>query len=910
MPPKAAAARAVQQPLKYTTFGVVGFLNAKNVASSFAKSDNQSWFARRSNEQDWDAAREAKRRRLMGSEEELQEEQLKTGDEAVAGKVKVNVLKAAPEGGVKQPAKMDSSVLSDALAKTIVIHPGSRWLRIGRASDVAPLAIPNVIARKSRSFVPPSTLNGKGKEPELAARPGAHVEHGDTVAQLVQSVAEPGPSSASLPTEPGPSAMEGLPPLPGQAPPPAAADANGDTSMTAAGDEAYDSDASSSTPQISAAQTQIDPLSAKISSIKADLRARMRAYKLRGQGNGNSQAATYNGTVVPEVMGEEFEGDHEWTIGEGEVWVGNKAVRIPDALASGYVLRHPYHRGGFNAVGYTSQQELLGDIETLYTTVLKEEFGIDKEELKEYSAILLIPDLYDEVYVREMSDLLLRTMGFKQLCLQQVRCTLPLLLLVHPAYDEIWNQESVCATFGAGVSSACVVDIGSSLTKITCIEEGLVLPETRMVLDFGGDDITSFLFTLLMRNNFPYKEADLTKWYDWVVLEELKERSIVLSEVRRSSLHARSPRELGTDPSRALRQGDIGLNLYDFYVRHPGLVTQKYTMRMYDDCILAPYALFAPRVIDFEKKQVVQPQLWSKDVDDNVEIGAGGIVSRRYFSCASSLGPSPPIVEFPFRYAQTNAMKNSTRHLLSATSAPLTSAALAPPAPSHPAGADSVAASPAASQSGTPQLEEPPSGAFSALPALPPSSSLGVPPPSGPASTAAASSLTGSPAPEGGNGTPKLAGSALGAPAITASLSTASATPAAAPPPPAIDVRYESSKIPLDVAVVESILAAGAEERMKKVAANLLIVGGTGGIHNVGFAVESRVAPQLVARVPSLSGHVSYVPSPREIEPENLAWKGISVLSRLDAANDLWIRNDEWASLGMRAVRERAFYWA
>ncbi|GAA5949539.1 hypothetical protein JCM21900_000256 [Sporobolomyces salmonicolor] len=838
MPPKAAAARAVQQPLKYTTFGVVGFLNAKNVASSFAKSDNQSWFARRSNEQDWDAAREAKRRRLMGSEEELQEEQLRTGDEAVAGKVKVNVLKAAPEGGVQQPAKMDSSVPSDALAKTIVIHPGSRWLRIGRASDVAPLAVPNVIARKSRSFVPPSTLNGKGKEPELAARPGAHVEHGDTVAQLVQAAAEPGPSPASMPTEPGPSAMEGLPPLPGQAPPPAGADANGDTSMTAAEDEAYDSDASSSTPQISAAQTQIDPLSAKISSIKADLRARMRAYKLRGQGNGNSQAATYNGTVVPEEMGEEFEGDHEWTIGEGEVWVGNKAVRIPDALASGYVLRHPYHRGGFNAVGYTSQQELLGDIETLYTTVLKEEFGIDKEELKEYSAILLIPDLYDEVYVREMSDLLLRTMGFKQLCLQ---------------------QESVCATFGAGVSSACVVDIGSSLTKITCVEEGLVLPETRMVLDFGGDDITSFLFTLLMRNNFPYKEADLTKWYDWVVLEELKERSIVLSE------------------------GDIGLNLYDFYVRHPGLVTQKYTMRMYDDCILAPYALFAPRVIDFEKKQVVQPQLWSKDVDDNVEIGAGGI---------------------------TNAMKNSTRHLLSATSVPLTSAALAPPAPSHPAGADSVAASPAASQSGTPQLEEPPSGAFSALPALPPSSSLGVPPPSGPASTAAASSLTGSPAPEGGNGTPKLAGSALGAPAVTASLSTTSATPVAAPPPPAIDVRYESSKIPLDVAVVESILAAGAEERMKKVAANLLIVGGTGGIHNVGFAVESRVAPQLVARVPSLSGHVSYVPSPREIEPENLAWKGISVLSRLDAANDLWIRNDEWASLGMRAVRERAFYWA
>lgn len=53
-----------------------------------------------------------------------------------------------------------------------------------------------------------------------------------------------------------------------------------------------------------------------------------------------------------------------------------------------------------------------------------------------------------------------------------------------------------------------------------------------MVLDFGGDDITSFLLTLLLRINFPYKEADLTKWYDWVVIEDLKERLVVLSEVR------------------------------------------------------------------------------------------------------------------------------------------------------------------------------------------------------------------------------------------------------------------------------------------------------------------------------------------------------------------------------------------
>ena len=54
-----------------------------------------------------------------------------------------------------------------------------------------------------------------------------------------------------------------------------------------------------------------------------------------------------------------------------------------------------------------------------------------------------------------------------------------------------------------------------------------------MVLDFGGDDITSFMHVLLERTGFPYKEADLSKWYDWIVLEDLKERSVVLSEVSR-----------------------------------------------------------------------------------------------------------------------------------------------------------------------------------------------------------------------------------------------------------------------------------------------------------------------------------------------------------------------------------------
>lgn len=57
------------------------------------------------------------------------------------------------------------------------------------------------------------------------------------------------------------------------------------------------------------------------------------------------------------------------------------------------------------------------------------------------------------------------------------------------------------------------------------------IESNRMVLNFGGDDITQFFFSLLMRNGFPYRDADITRWYDWTVLEDLKERTVVMSEV-------------------------------------------------------------------------------------------------------------------------------------------------------------------------------------------------------------------------------------------------------------------------------------------------------------------------------------------------------------------------------------------
>ena len=41
--------------------------------------------------------------------------------------------------------------------------------------------------------------------------------------------------------------------------------------------------------------------------------------------------------------------------------------------------------------------------------------------VQDYSVLLVIPDFYDRFYVEDMVRLFLVTMGFKQICVQQVR---------------------------------------------------------------------------------------------------------------------------------------------------------------------------------------------------------------------------------------------------------------------------------------------------------------------------------------------------------------------------------------------------------------------------------------------------------------------------------------------------------
>ena len=74
----------------------------------------------------------------------------------------------------------------------------------------------------------------------------------------------------------------------------------------------------------------------------------------------------------------------------------------------------------------------------------------------------------------------------------------------------IYLKDHVAATFGAGLGVACVVDVGDQVchseefgeshtlqkTSISCVEDGVSLPNSRIQLGYGGSDITQLLHYL------------------------------------------------------------------------------------------------------------------------------------------------------------------------------------------------------------------------------------------------------------------------------------------------------------------------------------------------------------------------------------------------------------------------------
>nr|CAG8458907.1 13516_t:CDS:10 [Entrophospora candida] len=113
-----------------------------------------------------------------------------------------------------------------------------------------------------------------------------------------------------------------------------------------------------------------------------------------------------------------------------------------------------------------------------------------------------------------------------------------------------------------------------------------------------------------------------------------------------------------------------------------------------------------------------------------------------------------------------------------------------------------------------------------------------------------------------------------------------------------------SSTLPLDDAIIQSINATSTDERVKRFYPNIILVGGSSLIPGLSKMLEER----LRARNIQNSDKFTILASPRELDPRLLAWKGGFVLSKLDIINEFWIGSKEWAELGVRSLRAKAFF--
>ncbi|KAF8388212.1 hypothetical protein HHK36_026878 [Tetracentron sinense] len=137
-----------------------------------------------------------------------------------------------------------------------------------------------------------------------------------------------------------------------------------------------------------------------------------------------------------------------------------------------YCLCRPIRRGHFNVSQQYSLQQVLEDLYSIWDWILIEKLHIPPCERNMYSAILVVPETFDNREIKEMLSIILRDLRFS---------------------SAVVHQEGLAAAFGNGLSTACVVNMGAQVTSVICIEDGVALPTTGMTLPFGGEDISRCL---------------------------------------------------------------------------------------------------------------------------------------------------------------------------------------------------------------------------------------------------------------------------------------------------------------------------------------------------------------------------------------------------------------------------------
>lgn len=188
---------------------------------------------------------------------------------------------------------------------------------------------------------------------------------------------------------------------------------------------------------------------------------------------------------------------------------GEEALRI--SPTEPYCLSRPIRRGHFNISQHYPLQQVLEDIHAIWDWILIEKLHIPHSERNMYSAILVLPETFDNREIKEMLSIALRDLRFS---------------------SAVVHQEGLAAVFGNGLSTACIVNMGAQVTSVVCVEDGVALPSTEKTLPFGGEDISRcLLWTQRHHQTWPQVRTDmLTKPIDLLMLNRFKESYCEIKE--------------------------------------------------------------------------------------------------------------------------------------------------------------------------------------------------------------------------------------------------------------------------------------------------------------------------------------------------------------------------------------------
>ncbi|XP_023307114.2 actin-related protein 8 [Lucilia cuprina] len=278
------------------------------------------------------------------------------------------------------------------------------------------------------------------------------------------------------------------------------------------------------------------------------------------------QIATFNRRTVPEELPLEAGIKTEDTLVKKEANEFADNIFDKDLLkinvneVADYNIHFPMKRGELNLHSNVggSLTSVLSDLEAIWSYAIHERMEIPRKSLVQYGAVLVVPDVYNRSVLRELVTLLLTRLKFRACFLL---------------------QDHVAATFGAGLGYACVVDVGDQKCSISCVEDGISQPDTRVRLGYGGGDVTQVFYALLRKCCFPYKDCNIEDDYDdAVLLMNLKEKFCHLN------LEICGAQEKYFEVSKPKKR-------------------LRYTFQLGDECVVAPLSLFHTELLNITGKQ-------------------------------------------------------------------------------------------------------------------------------------------------------------------------------------------------------------------------------------------------------------------------------------------------------------------